>query len=110
MSQNNKMKKKKSNPLFVVKEGTVEEAKNPFDFLIKKMGLGPVLDFLENMINILYSEVKDYVTLANMNKIFQDIIMKLEEYVQSTLFLLKDFIERNLFKSGLASVPVKSNS
>ena len=108
MAKNNKIKKR--NPLFVIKEGTVEEAKNPLDFLIKKMGMGPILDFLENMIKVLYSEVKDYVTLVNMNKVLQDIILKLEEYVQTTLYLLKDFIERNLFKSGPASVSAKSRS
>lgn len=107
MPQNNKVKKKKINPLFVIKGGTVEEANNPLDYLVKKMGLAPVIEFLEGLFQSLISQVKDYVTLVNIQRIFENLVQQLETYIQSTLFILKDFIERNIWRLKTASVLVK---
>jgi hypothetical protein len=55
---------KQKNPLYVVKGQNVEQAKNFFDMLIKKLELEPVINFLQSMITMLLEQVKSYPTFV----------------------------------------------
>jgi hypothetical protein len=51
---------KNKNPLYVVKGQNVEQAKNIFDMLIKKLDLEPVMRILNQLLEFLLSQVKSY--------------------------------------------------
>lgn len=53
---------KQKNPLYVVKGQNVEQAKNFFDMLIKKLELEPLLNFIQSMLTMLLEQVKSYPT------------------------------------------------
>ena len=67
---------KNKNPLYVVKGKTVQEAKNVFDLVIKKMNMEPVVQFLINLMKTLLEQVKTYPMLVAVNKMIEEIMAK----------------------------------
>ncbi len=78
------MKKKNSNPLYVVtKKGKiVEKAKNPMDLIVKKFGLEPVRDVLKNIIALILSNIKNYPQLKAATEFFNRIITEVKSNVE----------------------------
>jgi hypothetical protein len=73
--------KKNKNPLYVVKDKHVEEAQGPIDFLIKKLNLEPVIEFLNMILNMLLEQINSY-PLFNAFKQFVDLLVKKLELFQ----------------------------
>ncbi len=75
---------KKKNPLFVVTNNgqDVEEAVGFFDALVKKLGLEPVLEFLQMIFNILMENVGGLVALELFRGILDEFIDGLERLLK----------------------------
>ncbi len=73
---------KKKNPLFVVtNQGkTVEQATGIIDALIKKLGLGPVIQFFEMMIETIISSISNYASLVVANDMLETLITQMMEF------------------------------
>lgn len=74
-------KNKMKNPLYVVKDSHVEQADGPLDFLIKKLNLAPVLEFLNTILKLLLDQVNSY-PLFQVFKQFVDLVIKKLELFQ----------------------------
>ena len=74
------MKAKSKNPLYVVKEDHVEEATNLFDMLIKKFNLGPLINLIQSLIEMILSSVKNYATLLLANDLIEFVLQKLSMF------------------------------
>lgn len=74
------MKNKFKNPLYVVskKNKTVEEADGVLDLLVKKLGLEPVLEFLEMMIKVLLEQINSYPTFLAIKSTLDFLVSKME--------------------------------
>lgn len=75
------MKEKSKNPLYVVKDKSVEEADGILDFVIKKLNLEPVIEFLNMIFNMLLEQVNSYPMLKAFTQ-FVDLIAKKIELFQ----------------------------
>ena len=77
MSEN----KKSSNPLYVVRNNgvDVEAANSILDLILKKTGLDQVIPILENIMQILLSQVNSYPMFMEVKKIFDAIFEKVIE-------------------------------
>lgn len=75
---------KKKNPLFVVTNNgqDVEEASGLFDAFIKKFGLAPVLEFLENIFQMILAQVSSYPMLVAFQKFLDEFIIRLEQLIK----------------------------
>ncbi len=51
---------KNKNPLYVVKGQNVEQAKNLFDMLLKRFDLEPLVKMLQQLLELLLSQVQTY--------------------------------------------------
>jgi len=63
------------NPLYVVKGQNVEEAKNVFDLIVKKLNLTPVITVFQNIIQMILENIKDYPTFLAMKKLLDNLIV-----------------------------------
>lgn len=72
--------KRKKNPLYVVTNDgqTVEKADNMFDAWVKKMGLQPLVDLINEMIQFLLSQVTNYAFFMVFKDFVDDLVEKLE--------------------------------
>ena len=79
------MNAKAKNPLYVVtnKGKDVEEASNMFDAWIKKMGLTPIIDLLNEMISFLSSQINNYALFVVFKEFVDQIVEKLEVLVKA---------------------------
>lgn len=68
---------KAKNPLYVVKEDHVEEATNLLDMLIKKFNLGPLINLIQSLIDMILSSVKNYASLVLANDLIEFLLQKL---------------------------------
>ena len=57
---------KNKNPLYVVKGKDVQEAKDLFDLVIKKLNLEPVVQFILTMLKMILENIKNYPTFIAM--------------------------------------------
>ena len=57
---------KNKNPLYVVKGKDVQEAKDLFDLVIKKLNLEPVVQFIQTMLKMILENIKNYPTFIAM--------------------------------------------
>ena len=75
---------KKKNPLYVVtkKGNVVEEASSLLDVVIKKLNLTPIIDFINQMIQMILGMVKDYPTFLAAKKFIDLLIGRLELFVK----------------------------
>lgn len=71
----------KKNPLFVVTNNgqDVEQAESFFDALVKKLGLGPVMEFMEIIIQSIIEQVGGLVALELIRGFLDEVIDALEK-------------------------------
>jgi hypothetical protein len=67
---------KNKNPLYVVKGKDVQEAKDIFDLVIKKLNLEPVVQFIQNMLRMILENIKSYPTFLAMKNLLDELIVK----------------------------------
>ena len=67
---------KHKNPLYVVKGKDVQEAKNIFDLVIKKLNLEPVVQFLQNMLKMILENIKSYPTFLAMKNLLDELVVR----------------------------------
>lgn len=74
----------KKNPLYVVtkKGNVVEEANNFLDAVIKKLNLGPLIDFINQLIQMILEQVKDYPTLMAAKKFIDLLVGRMELFLK----------------------------
>ena len=80
---------KQKNPLYVVKGQNVEQAKNFFDMLIKKLELEPVINFLQSMITMLLEQVKSYPTFLLVKNMIDQWMAQLMPILQTLSGMLQ---------------------
>lgn len=73
---------KNKNPLYVVKGQNVEQAKNLFDMLIKKLDLEPVMRILNQLLEFLLSQVKSYPMFAVVKSMIDQWMLQLMPLLQ----------------------------
>jgi hypothetical protein len=73
---------KNKNPLYVVKGQNVEQAKNLFDMLIKKLDLEPVMRILNQLLEFLLSQVKSYPMFAVVKSLIDQWMLQLVPLLQ----------------------------
>ena len=74
---------KNKNPLYVVKGQNVEQAKNIFDMLIKKLDLEPVMRILNQILEFLLSQVKSYPMFAVVKSMIDQWMLQLVPILQN---------------------------
>jgi hypothetical protein len=67
---------KHKNPLYVVKGKDVQEAKDIFDLVIKKLNLEPVVQFLQNMLKMILENIKSYPTFVAMKNLLDELVVR----------------------------------
>ena len=67
---------KHKNPLYVVKGKDVQEAKDIFDLVIKKLNLEPVVQFLQNMLKMILENIKSYPTFLAMKSLLDELVVR----------------------------------
>ena len=67
---------KNKNPLYVVKGKDVQEAKDIFDLVIKKLNLEPVVQFLQNMLKMILDNIKSYPTFLAMKNLLDELVVR----------------------------------
>lgn len=72
----------KKNPLYVVtnKGKDVEECDSFLDSLIKRFNLKPMIDILNNILEMILSQVKSYPALVFFNEFMEDFLEKLAKF------------------------------
>lgn len=73
---------KNKNPLYVVKGQNVEQAKNLFDMLIKKLDLEPVMRILNQIFELLLSQVKSYPMFTVVKSMIDQWMLQLMPLLQ----------------------------
>lgn len=69
-------KRKSKNPLYVVKGKNVEMASGIFDMVIKKLGLGPVIEVLQKLMAELFKNIQSYSMFLAVKKMADELIEK----------------------------------
>ena len=84
------------NPLFVVTNNgkDVEAAEGFFDAIIKKMGLSPVLEFLQMIFDILMEQVGGLVAL----ELFRGILDEVVDTLEKSLKIIDPVVAFSIFK------------
>ena len=67
---------KHKNPLYVVKGKDVQEAKDIFDLVIKKLNLEPVVQFIQNMLKMILENIKSYPTFVAMKNLLDELVVR----------------------------------
>lgn len=78
-------RKKNTNPLYVVKNGHVEQADSILDLLIKKFNLTPVINLFNALIKMILENVKTYAVFVAVQDFFNLIIEKLKLFRQFSI-------------------------
>jgi mannitol/fructose-specific phosphotransferase system IIA component (Ntr-type) len=67
---------KNKNPLYVVKGKDVQEAKDIFDLVIKKLNLEPVVQFIQNILKMILENIKNYPTFIAMKNLLDELVVR----------------------------------
>jgi hypothetical protein len=67
---------KNKNPLYVVKGKDVQEAKDLFDLVIKKLNLEPVVQFIQTMLKMILENIKNYPTFIAMKNLLDELVVR----------------------------------
>lgn len=89
----NKLTSKKSkNPLYVVtnKGKTVEEATNFWDAVVKKWGLGPVIEVLSKLLEFLLGQVQNYAMFRAVQEFLDRFIAEFNKFKGRFQLYLED--------------------
>lgn len=70
------MKAKTKNPLYVIKGKDVQEVSDVFDLVIKKFNLEPVLQVLQNLLQLILDNLKTYPAFIAMKEFLDELIAK----------------------------------
>ena len=83
----NKKNRKKNNPLYVVtnKGKDVEAAKSFFDAIIKRLGIGPIIEFLNEMFLMLLKQINSYAMLVAVKKEMDVLVRSMEELLKKLM-------------------------
>ena len=78
------MKANSKNPLFVVtnKGQDVEQASGLMDALIKKLGLEPVIEFLEGILDLVLAQVQSYAAFEVAKQFLDEFVDLLEKILK----------------------------
>jgi hypothetical protein len=85
MKAKKKTPSKNQNPLYVVKGDQVEEAAGFVDMLLKKFNLGPVLDILNALFNMLVENIKTYAIFVAVSEFFDLVVERIKLFKQFSL-------------------------
>ena len=72
------MRKKNTNPLYVVKGNQVEEANNLFQLVAKKLGVESFLEMVIDSFKTMLSEVQSYSTFMQIKNLFDVFMQRIE--------------------------------
>ncbi len=91
---------KKNNPLYAVtnKGKDIEEVSGYVDLLITKLGLNPILEFFEELIDFLLKQISSYASFVAMKEFLDDLVSKLD-----LLFSQVDPVWASFFPSAIES-------
>lgn len=64
--------------MYVVKKDIVEEANSVWSFVVKKLDLEPILNFLTLFLKELLNSFNSYAAVKKINEIFQVVLSRLE--------------------------------
>ena len=67
---------KNKNPLYVVKGKEVQEAKDIFDLVIKKLNLEPVVQFIQNILQMILENIKTYPSFLAMKGLLDELVAR----------------------------------
>lgn len=67
---------KNKNPLYVVKGKNVQEAKNLFDLVVKKLNLEPAIEILSNIFKMMLAQVTSYPMFVAVKNWLDQILTK----------------------------------
>lgn len=67
---------KNKNPLYVVKGKDVQEAKDIFDLVIKKLNLEPVVLFIQNLLIMILENIKSYPSFLAMKNLLDELVAR----------------------------------
>ena len=67
---------KNKNPLYVVKGKEVQEAKDIFDLVIKKLNLEPVVQFIQNILQMILENIKTYPSFLAMKSLLDELVAR----------------------------------
>ncbi len=73
---------KQKNPLYVVKGQDVQEAKNWWDLIVKKLELAPLINFVQAMFTMLLEQVKSYPTFVLVKNLIDQWMLQLVPLLQ----------------------------
>lgn len=84
------MSNKKNNPLYhISKDGKdVEHVSGVVELLVKKLGLDPVVEMLEDMFKFLMEQINSYAMFSAVKDIFDELLGKLFEVMNKVRPLL----------------------
>lgn len=68
---------KNKNPLYVVKGNSVQEAKNIFDLVVKKLNLEPMVEIVTNILKMLLSQVTSYPMFVAVKSWLDQVLTKI---------------------------------
>lgn len=83
----------KKNPLYVVtnKGRDVEEVRSFFDVIFKRLGLDPLVKFVEDLLHMLLSHVTNFAMFLAIQNILDEFIAKLGPYIDEAQGRLERF-------------------
>ncbi len=70
------MKAKTKNPLYVIKGKDVQEVSDVFDLVIKKFNLEPVIQVMQNLLQLILDNLKTYPAFIAMKEFLDELIAK----------------------------------
>ena len=88
------------NPLFVVKENTVEQADNLADFFVKKMKLDPLVNLFTQIFNFLVEQVNNYSSFEVLKNWLDNVVRMLEKIMKRLDQNLVFFIKHNFLNKA----------
>lgn len=92
---------KKANPLYAVtnKGKDVEEVSHYLELLITKLGLAPVIDFFDSLLNFLLEQITSYAAFVAMKEFLDQLVEKID-----ALYAQFDPVFATFFPSALESL------
>lgn len=73
------------NPLYVVTNNgkDVEQVANFFEVIVKKLGLGPVIDIFNELLKSLFEQVNSYAMLLVIQEFIDNLVAKITKLFPS---------------------------
>ncbi len=67
---------KNKNPLYVVKGKDVQEASGIFDLVVKKLNIEPVVQFIQNILQMILDNIKTYPSFLAMKGLLDELVAR----------------------------------